>query len=123
MILGIGCDIVKIDRISNIYAKFGKKFLSKIFTPYEIEQAPQLQDAFIRYLAKRFAVKEAFAKAVGTGIGKNVSFKDIEVFRNNNNQPQIRLLKKLDNIGTIHVSISDDVGYAIAFVTIENKKI
>jgi len=121
MILGIGCDIVKIERISSIYAKFGKKFLGKIFTAYEIEQAPRFQDSFIRYLAKRFAVKEAFAKALGTGIGKSISFKDIEIFRNGSNQPQIRSLKELDNIGKIHVSISDDADYVIAFVTIENK--
>ena len=120
MILGIGCDIVKVDRISSIHAKFGKKFLNKIFTAYEIEQAPQLQDSFIRYLAKRFAVKEAFAKALGTGIGKSISFRDIEVIKNGNNQPQIRLLKELANIGKVHVSISDDADYALAFVTIEN---
>jgi holo-[acyl-carrier protein] synthase len=121
MILGIGCDIVKIERISGIYAKLGTKFLNKVFTAYEIEHAPQLEGLLIPYLAKRFAVKEAFAKALGTGIGKTISFKDIEVFKNNNSQPQVRLLKKLDHIGKIHVSISDDTDYALAFITIENK--
>jgi holo-[acyl-carrier protein] synthase len=72
-------------------------------------------------LAKRFAVKEAFAKALGTGIGETVAFKDIEIFKNTKNQPQIRVLKKIDNIGKIHVSISDDQDNAIAFVTIESK--
>lgn len=121
MILGIGCDIVKIARIEGVYHKFGSKFLDKIYTPLEIKHAPQAPSAFIKYLAKRFAVKEAFAKALGTGIGKHISFKEIEVYKNETNQPQIRLHKEIDNIGKIHASISDDSDYALAFVTIENK--
>ena len=121
MILGIGCDIVKIERISSIYTKFGKKFLDKIFTKHELTHAPQFPGPFIKYLAKRFAVKEAFAKALGTGIGKSIAFKDIEVFKSSSNQPQVRLLKHLDNVGKIHTSISDDDEYALAFITIESR--
>ena len=119
MIYGIGCDLVQVARIKNLYLKFKKRFLKKVFTEYEIANSPKNEKSFIEYLAKRFAAKEAFAKAMGTGIGCLISFNEIEVFKENSSKPQIRLLKNINGIGSIHLSISDDRAYAMAYVIIE----
>jgi holo-[acyl-carrier protein] synthase len=120
MIVGIGCDIIKISRIKVIYDNFGKRFVEKLLTPLEIKNAPTSAHHFINYLAKRFAVKESVAKALGTGFGKAISLKDIEVYKNITNQPQVRLLKDMKNPSwKIHTSISDDGNHAIAYVIIE----
>ena len=79
MIKGIGLDVTEIDRIASAHAR-SLKFKERILTCIELEKFEQLKETRqIEYLAGRFAAKEAFSKALGTGIGKDCSFQDIEI--------------------------------------------
>lgn len=121
MIYGIGSDIVNIKRIERLLIAYGNRFINRILSPYEISQFKKKNSP--SYLARRFAGKEAFSKAIGTGIGKPLRFNDITIFNNDLGKPEIRIedmtkihiLKKYQNI---HISLSDDYPMAIAFVLI-----
>lgn len=87
MIKGIGLDVTEIDRISSAHAR-SLKFKDRILTGIELEKFEQLKETRqIEYLAGRFAAKEAFSKALGTGIGKDCSFQDIEIRSNEAGKP------------------------------------
>lgn len=127
MIIGIGSDIIDIRRIEKLCLKFGKKFEERIFTEAEIARANSRSITKTATLAKRFAAKEAFAKAIGTGIGK-ISWKEIEIKNNDDGRPFIELsgnaLNTLNNISSsnkkikIDLTVSDEYPMAIAFVVI-----
>ena len=123
-ILGIGCDIVNIIRISYVYEKYGDKFLHKILTSYEASICCLIKDERERYsyLAKRFAAKEAYAKAMGTGISEGLAFTDIEIRNDNHGRPYIVLVENSASLQResidIHLSLSDDYPTAIAYVVI-----
>ncbi|WP_071396437.1 holo-ACP synthase [Bacillus tuaregi] len=115
MISGIGLDIVELERIKNIVER-QEKFVDRILTPLEKEIYVQLSDKRkIEYLAGRFAAKEAFAKANGTGIGTKLSFLDIQVENDENGKPSI--CKPLQK--GVHLSITHSREYAAAQVVIE----
>ena len=122
MIIGIGTDIVNIERIQHIFDRFGDDFVKKNFHELEIENLSDLKYSLkISYLAKRFAAKEAMAKALGIGIGRGLSFKDIAVINNDFGAPQIIMPTEIypDIVNcNVHVSLSDDHPFAVAFVTI-----
>ncbi|RXJ01948.1 holo-ACP synthase [Anaerobacillus alkaliphilus] len=116
MIIGTGIDIVELKRISDVMNR-NLSFVSRILT--EKERAlfnPLTERRKVEFLAGRFASKEAFAKAVGTGIGKHLSWQDIEVIPDPNGKPMI--LSKIE-YGKIHLSISHSKEYALANVIIE----
>ncbi len=127
-ILGIGTDIVRIQRMEIIEQRLGDRFFKRILTldeRMEAERLPQHKRA--AFYAKRYAVKEAVSKALGTGIGQQVSWQDIEVQHTATGKPQILLRGKAEQTvkqlaagasWNIHVSISDD-DFAIAFVVLE----
>jgi len=132
MIIGIGSDIVSVKRIVELDKKYPKKFLERIFTPFEIDCSKDKINKY-NYFAKRFAAKEAFSKAIGLGIGRGFNFNDIEVFNDDLGKPFLRILNskkplfnekkinlELDEIN-IHLSLSDDSDFAHAFVVIEKK--
>ena len=131
MIFGIGCDIVEVDRIKKQVERFGDKFLNRILSSKEISEYNNfiLDSKKTLYLAKRFAAKEAFSKAIGSGIGKDISFTDISVLNNKKGKPYIEISASLDqHLVTIlecnrsystHVSLSDEKNFALAFITIE----
>jgi holo-[acyl-carrier protein] synthase len=123
MIYGIGCDIVQIDRIAAILKEHGERFLYKVYTESEIAAAPQNQELYIAYLAKRYAAKEAAAKAAGCGIGESLTFQDIEIGRTDKGQP---IFTKLGNFVspryTTFLSLSDEKEYALAYVVIQEIK-
>ncbi|WHQ46555.1 MAG: holo-ACP synthase [Candidatus Midichloria sp.] len=120
MIISIGCDIVKISRISDLLKKYGISFKKKVFTEKEINSGERLDELMqASYYAKRFAAKEAFSKALGTGIGDGISFLDIEVTNNELGAPKIDC-KKLDN-KLVHISLSDEQEFAIAYAIIEER--
>lgn len=100
MILGIGTDIVETDRIRDAYLRFGDAFLNKILTPGEIAYCLSKADPVFS-LAARFCGKEAVAKALGTGIGKSISFSQIEILPDTQGKPIVTLLdchlKELEN--------------------------
>lgn len=134
MIKGIGVDIIEIDRIKDAVDKYGKGFLQKVFTAKEINYCRGRKTYRIPELAVRFAAKEAYSKAMGTGIagfgrparrssksegGKNNGLKwtDIEIGNNSAGKPLIYLNgKKSDKV---HVSLSHSRDYAIATVYVE----
>ncbi|WP_168464482.1 holo-[acyl-carrier-protein] synthase [Wolbachia endosymbiont of Ctenocephalides felis wCfeT] len=121
MIYGIGTDIVYISRISKILQKYGEKFLKKIYTEQEIEISKKYssQEMQARYFAKRFAAKEAFVKALGTGFSEGIVMKDIAIHSDAKGKPYITISKDLiSKHYIIHLSLSDDEDYAIAFVII-----
>lgn len=118
MILGVGCDIVEIKRIEAAITKHSDKFLKKNFTDAEILNAPKLQKLKTAFFAKRFAGKEAVAKALGSGIGEVVEFKDIEILNEESGKPIVKC-SKFTNL-KFHISLSDEKKHAMAFVIIEN---
>lgn len=128
MILGIGSDICDIRRIEKVYAAYGQRFLTRIFTPVEQKKALQRSSA-APTLAKRFAAKEACAKALGTGMNAGVFWKDMGVVNAPSGQPTFALtggaLKRLEAMtppgmkAHIHLTITDEYPAAQAFVVIE----
>ncbi len=127
MILGIGIDLVSIERIEQLENKFKEKFLEKIFTENEVISSKKKSNQKI-FLAKRFAVKEAFSKAIGLGIGRGINFLDVETFNDEFGKPQIKILNNKEEFlkrhfccesFSIHLSISDEKTFASAMVVIE----
>lgn len=115
MIIGIGLDMIEIERIAKVVQKH-PKFVDRILTPAEKKVYQQLSGKRkIEFLAGRFAAKEAYAKARGTGIGRNVSWKDIEI-ASESGKPCI-VSDSCDEI--IHITITHTKYYAAAQVIIE----
>lgn len=116
MITGTGIDLVELERIEDALSR-REDFYTRILTKKEQEHFLQLsKHRQIEFLAGRFAAKEAFSKAMGTGIGSQLSFQDIEILPNEVNKP-IAASKVFS--GTIHLSISHSKAYAIAQVILE----
>ena len=127
-IFGIGTDIVNIKRIEKSLKSNGDKFKNKIFSKNEINYCEKKKNPFPFY-AKRFAAKEALSKAIGTGIRKDIKFKNIEVSNNKKGKPSIKLKgstnlflkKKIKKKYFIYLSLSDDMPWAQATVIISYK--
>ena len=124
MIYGVGTDLVDIERVKKILSKNRDGFIKKVLSEHEQALFANKAES-AAYCAKRFAAKEAFAKALGTGIGQVVSFKDLTVRNNENGKPYFIPSEKLrqylveKNIKHAHLSISDESQNAIAFVVLE----
>ena len=127
-IFGIGTDIVNIKRIDNSLKKYGSHFKNRIFSKKEIIYCEKRKNSSASY-AKRFAAKEAFSKALGTGIKKGIYFKNIEITNDVLGKPSIKLngttaallkkkLKKKKYY--VHLSLSDDRPWAQATVIISH---
>jgi holo-[acyl-carrier protein] synthase len=120
MIIGIGTDIITLERIEYALEAFGGKFVNRILTEKEKHHLIEInnKDSKIAYLAKRFAAKEAISKALGTGIGEALSFHDIEISNNASGAP-IASVPKFKDV-KVHISLSDEKeGLAIAFAIAE----
>jgi holo-[acyl-carrier protein] synthase len=123
MLLGIGNDLVEVERIRALFEKKGESFLKRVFTEEEVRYCLSHADP-APYLAARFAAKEAVAKAWGTGLGKNLNWTDIEVTKNREGKPMIVLSSRCKERfpqSTIWLSISHTKRYALATVVIESK--
>ena len=124
MIYGIGTDIVSIERIQNILNKNRDGFINRVLTEHEKALFANKADS-AAFCAKRFAAKEAFSKALGTGIGRIVSFQDLTVRSNEHGKPycmpseKLRLYLQEKGIKHGHLSISDESQNALAFVVLE----
>ena len=126
MIVGIGTDIVSIERIAGVLERHGERFVKRILTPEErLRYARTKLKA--SHLAKRWAAKEAFSKAIGTGIHPPFTWQSITVGRDPLGKPLVvpsaamaKHLKKL-GVTSAHVSLTDDAGMAVAFVVLEGK--
>ncbi len=128
MIIGIGQDMMDIQRIENSLARFGDRFVQRVFTQIEQEKSDRRLKRAASY-AKRFAAKEACAKALGTGLSKGVFWRDLGVVNLPSGKPtfhltggalaRLRAITPKGHEAHIHLSITDDDPYAQAFVIIE----
>ena len=128
-IIGLGSDLCNIERIQNSLERFGERFVRRVFT--DVERAKAERRPFTRAgtYAKRFAAKEAFSKAVGTGFKRGVFMKDIGVVNLPSGQPTLALTggakERLDamtppgHLAHIHLTMTDDHPFAMAVVIIE----
>lgn len=135
MILGIGTDLANIDRVADVLARHGDRFRLRVFTQTERDRAaraptPRIEAAT---LAKRWAAKEACSKALGTGLAMGISWRDIGVINDARGQPGLvltgwaaRRLEAMTPPGhhpVLHLSMTDDLPWAQAFVVIESRPI
>ena len=124
MIFGIGTDIVEVSRIAASIEEFGDAFAARILAESELESYQQTTIK-ARFLAKRFAAKEAFSKALGTGLRAPATFQNIAVSHDDLGKPILILAKELQlflqakKISHTHISISDEKNLATAFVVLE----
>ncbi|MEJ6011012.1 holo-ACP synthase [Novosphingobium aquae] len=133
MIIAIGSDLCNIERIENSLARFGERFERRVFT--EVERAKAARRPFTKAgtLAKRFAAKEAFSKAVGTGFKAGVFMKDIGVVNAKSGAPTLALtggaaarlaaITPAGHEAFVHLTLTDDHPWAQAFVVIEARPI
>jgi holo-[acyl-carrier protein] synthase len=127
MILGIGQDLVDINRVEQVYTRYGARFLNRLFTPVEQKKAASRANP-VPTLAKRFAAKEATAKALGTGMAQGVAWRQIGVVNEPGGKPTIQLtgaaLERVQSMTpkgmkpVIHLSLTDEGPNAQAFVII-----
>ena len=124
-ILGLGTDIVEIERIAGVIERSGDRLARRVLSEAEWQQY-QSHKQPVRFLSKRFAVKEAAAKAFGTGIRGGLAFNQFEVYNDELGKPGLRFFlqaqevaKKL-GVAHVHVTLADERHYACATVIIEN---
>jgi len=128
MIIGIGSDLCNIERIQNSLDRFGERFTNRVFTDIERAKAERRPLTRAGTYAKRFAAKEAFSKAVGTGFRHGVFMRDIGVVNMKSGRPTLMLTggakEKLDDLtpaghaAEVHLTMTDDFPFAQAFVVI-----
>ena len=116
MIKGVGIDTIEIDRIKAAVKRHGDRFLNRIYTPREIEYCRKRKELRFPELAARFAAKEAYMKALGTGMN-GTPFNSVEVVNDPRGKPLIALKKKIKP--DIHLSLTHSRNYASAVVVIE----
>jgi holo-[acyl-carrier protein] synthase len=130
VIYGIGTDICDVKRVAATLARRGERFAEKVLGPHEIEvfreRRARVEARGVAYLATRFSAKEAFSKAIGMGMRMPMTWRDCEIVKAASGKPEIRLHGALrgwfEAQGmAAHVSISDESGYACAFVVVEKK--
>lgn len=125
MILGLGVDVVELDRIARSWERFGLRFAEKILVPEEVARIPERNP--VPYLAARFAAKEAAAKALGTGISRGVTFHTIATGRAESGAPTLSLAgAALDRArelgaGRFHLTLTHGRDVAVAVVVLEKE--
>ena len=129
MILGIGTDLANIDRIEATLARFGERFLNRVFTEREQSKASSRPHGIAATYAKRWAAKEACSKALGTGLRMGISWRDMAVSNLESGQPVMQLtgwaaerlaaMTPAGHRAIVHVTLTDDHPWAQAFVVIE----
>jgi holo-[acyl-carrier protein] synthase len=123
-VAGIGVDFVEVARIQHSLDRFGEKFLRRVFTQGEIDYSMSMKFA-ARHLAARFAAKEAVSKAFGTGIGKSMGWRDIDVRKKESGEPYLVLeggakeLSILRGLTNALITLSHTEHHAMAMVVLE----
>ena len=124
MIFGVGTDIVELSRVQAVYERFGERFVQRLLMDEEAELFRRSKHP-IRFLAMRFAAKEATVKAMGTGFAHGVWIRDVGITANDWGRPLViwsergqRVCDRL-GIGKGHVSLTDDAGLVVAFAVVE----
>ena len=123
MIFGIGTDVVKIERIEKTISRFGDRFVSRLLMDEEYAQYQKTKQK-VRFVAMRFAGKEAVVKAMGTGFAHGMWIRDVGMLPNKLGQPQIiysergeAMCRRL-GIGDGHVSVTDEAGLVVAMAVL-----
>lgn len=128
-VIGLGTDIVNINRIKKIYSKYGNQFLNKILTESEKKSQKKLSRfKNVSTIAKRFAAKEAISKAIGYGFSNGIHFKDIEIYNDESGKPYANLngkaktiVNKISKKYNIFLTLSDDKPWAVATALITSE--
>ncbi|MDP2833660.1 MAG: holo-ACP synthase [Pseudomonadota bacterium] len=126
MTYGIGTDIAGIHRMAEVHARYGGKLAQRMLSPEEWGEYAEARDKDV-FLAKRFAAKEAFSKAVGTGMRAPVMLTAISVVHDDLGRPGFSFSPELAawmcklGMGQVHLSISDERDYVVAFVLVEDQ--
>ena len=123
MIFGVGVDMLETERIERTLARFGEHFVQRLLMPEEHAQLARTRRR-VRFVAMRFAAKEAIVKAMGTGFGHGVWIRDVGVVQNAWGRPDVIFSERGDRvrrelgIGDGHVSLSDEAGLVVAFAVL-----
>ncbi|GED22977.1 holo-ACP synthase [Halomonas halmophila] len=124
MIIGIGTDIARVARFERAIERHGERFIERLLG--EVERTGfEARDRSVNYLAKRFAAKEAFVKALGTGLRHGMNWTDIQVVNDSLGRPVLQLSGRAEALAAAagvqrhHVSLSDEAELAVAFVVLE----
>ena len=126
MIFGIGIDVLQVDRVEHVYQKYGERFVRHLLLPEERSQL-QRTSRPVRFLAMRFAAKEAIVKGMGTGFAHGVWIRDVGVVQNAWGRPEVvysaRGAKVRDGlgIGDGHVTLTDEAGLVVAVAVLMKK--
>ena len=126
MVIGLGTDLIEIERIAHSVERFGEAFLQRIFTPGEIAYCQRKKKNAAESLAARFAAKEAGSKALGTGISRGVSWLEFEVRRLPGQRPELYLSGRAEEVAKalgirrLSLSLAHSRGLSIAVVVAEN---
>jgi len=129
-IAGIGIDLLKLERIEHAYARWGARFARRILGAEEIvifqRRAARAPARGLRYLATRFAAKEAFSKAIGLGMHHPMEWRRMQTLNSASGQPQVVLAEPLadwyaERFGKAHVTITDESDLVAAFVVVETR--
>lgn len=125
MILGVGTDLVRVERLRPMLERHGHRLLERLLHPEELQQVPDVRpEAFV---ARRFAAKEALAKALGCGVGRDMALNEACVIHDAAGRPGFALSGSVERTAArlgvlrIHLSISDERDYAQAFVVVEGE--
>jgi holo-[acyl-carrier protein] synthase len=124
MILGVGIDLIEVERVRRSYEKFGERFVNRILRPDEIRYCLSHKDP-APFLAARFAAKEAVSKAFGTGIGARLGWQDMEVAKKESGEPYLILhgggldLMRERGAARVHLSLTHTENYASAVAILE----
>ena len=130
MVFGIGTDIIRIDRIAAALTRHGDRFAEKILGPQELEKyhrrKQKVEARGVRFLATRFAAKEAFSKAVGLGMRMPMTWRAVQFLNAPSGKPTVvtsgSLTEFMQQQGlSAQVSLTDEAEYAVAFVIVEKK--
>jgi holo-[acyl-carrier protein] synthase len=123
VIFGVGTDLLRVDRIEGTLARFGQRFVDRLLLPDERDGYERTRRK-VRYLAMRFAAKEALVKAMGTGFGHGMWIRDVGVAANDWGKPEViwsargERLRRQMGIGDAHVSLTDEAGLVVAFAVL-----
>lgn len=126
MVLGLGTDLIEIERVQASIDRFGERFLERLFTPGEIAFCMRKKRHAAESFAARFAAKEAGAKALGTGISRGVGWKEIEVRREAGERPTLHLSGRANEraaamgVRRLQLSLTHSKGLALAVVVAED---
>lgn len=125
MIIGTGIDSVQISRIESLVTRYGERFLKRAYTDHEIAEGMKRHNR-AHFFAARFAVREAFFKALGTGWGRGISLKEIRIVSAEGGQPGLRFSGRVERVlrsrgvNRTHLSLTHEGDYALAVVILES---